>query len=497
MTKNLYLIRLGGELSIKAKKTRHRFTDILVKCLADALRSEGLAFEIERSWARIFLHAEPAAEEVVSRIFGISSISRVRRFPYERLEEILDLGEEIFTPLVAGKTFAVKTRRSDKKIPFRSLQVERELGSRLHPQSAGVHLSNPEVAVQVEVHPEEVYFYSDRIAGSSGFPIGSEGRAVALISGGFDSIVAAWMMLRRGTKLDYLFCNLGGAPHRDSALRALGTLGAWSYGYRPRVNVIEFQPLVEELQRVCPPSLWQVVLKRQMLRAAEIVARIHHADALVTGEAIGQVSSQTLPNLAVITQATEYMVLRPLLGAHKEEIIGHAHRIGSYELSAKVPEYCALHPKNPSTGTSRSQIEQAEVGLDRVLLEDLVEKRVMLDLRSLDLDRMQEEDLEVEEISAGAEVVDLRSKTAFEAWHYPGAASMRYFDALKAVSAFDREKTWIFYCEIGLKSAHLAEVLRRDGYDAVHFKGGLKAIIRYSEREDPALRALLSPVLLE
>ncbi len=497
MNQETYLIRFSGELSIKAKKTRNRFTNVLVKCIADALRSEGVEYKIERSWAHLLVHADSAAEAVLQRVFGISSISRLQRFPYTEMKEILDHGEEIFAPLVEGKTFAVKTRRSDKKLPFRSKQIDRELGSRLYPQSAGVDLKNPEVFVQVDISQDEVKFLAGRIVGASGFPIGTEGRAVALVSGGFDSIVAAWRMLRRGTKVDYVFCNLGGAPHRESALRALQTLRPWSYGYEPWVHVIEFQPLVEELKKACPAPLWQVVLKRQMLRAAEIVARGNGANALVTGEAIGQVSSQTLPNLSVISQATEYLVLRPLLSANKEEIVEQAGKIGSRDLCAVVPEYCALHPKNPSTSASRSKVEKAEISLDRALLDEMVNQRIVLDLRTFDLDRVQARELEIAEIPEDAEIVDLRSKNAFASWHYPGSVRRSYFETLHDSSEFNRSKKWIFYCEIGLKSAHVAESLRREGVDAFHFKGGLKEMIRYSEREDPALRTLLSPVLLD
>ncbi|MCP4663276.1 MAG: tRNA 4-thiouridine(8) synthase ThiI, partial [bacterium] len=401
-------------------------------------------------------------------------------------------------PGVAGKTFAVDARRSQRdKIPFRSADVARELGARLLPHSAGVDLSRPQFTAFVEVHPREAYFFSDRIAGSSGLPIGVGGHAVALVSGGFDSVVAAWLMQRRGVVLDYVFCNLGGTPHRDEALRVMKVISdGWSFGYRPRVHIVDFRPLVEELAERCPPYLWQVVIKRQMVRAAERVARMVGAVGIVTGESVGQVSSQTLQNLVVISAAATVPILRPLAGSNKEEIVDYARRIGSYELSARVPEYCALVRRRPATHAGLEQVERAEADLDPEKLTQLVDERANVDLRALDLDKASAPELEVESIPEGATVIDLRSPVAFNSWHYPGARRLGYFEALKAFPSFDRQESYLFYCEIGLKSAHLAEVMREAGFRANHFKDGLRNLLRYVEGQDPALRALMSPALL-
>jgi len=495
----LLLVRLSGELSIKAKGTRTHFTRRLAKNLTDALKSAGLPFELRRTWSRIFI--ESASDEVAEwarRVFGVSSVSPVVHRRWESFEELVRCGEEIFSPGVAGKTFAVRARRSQRdKIPFRSAELDRELGTRLLPYSAGVDLSQPQFVASVEVHPREAYFFSEIIAGSGGLPIGVGGEAVALVSGGFDSVVAAWLMLRRGVVLDYVFCNLGGTSHRDEALRVMKVISdGWSFGYRPRIHVVDFRPLVEELQDRCPPYLWQVVIKRQMVRAAEQVARIVGAVGIVTGEAVGQVSSQTLQNLVVISDATTVPILRPLAGANKEEIVDYARRIGSYELSARVPEYCALVRRRPATHATVEQVERAETDLDPGRLAQLVADRANIDLRALDLDKTSAPELELESIPEGAAIIDLRSPLAFNSWHYPGARRLGYFEALKAYPSFDRHRTYLFYCEIGLKSAHLAEVMHEAGFRAYHFKGGLKHLLRYVEGQDPALRALMSPALL-
>lgn len=498
---HLFLVRLSGELSIKGKTTRGVFTRRLAGNVKDALRSEGIEAKIERTWSRFYVRSkDSAAGDVLRRVFGISSVSRAERRPWATLEDIVNHGEELFGDRVAGRKFAVKARRADPTgTPFKSADLERELGSRLFERSAGVDLSHPEVIAFVEVHAKDAYFFHDRLEGEDGLPLGTEHRALALVSGGFDSIVAAWKLLRRGVTLDYLFCNLGGATHQAGALQTLKVLAdRWSYGTRPRLHMVDFHEVVQELRAETPPQLWQIVLKRQMLRAAGRIAEQIGSDAVATGEAIGQVSSQTLPNLAVISEVSALPVLRPLISTNKKEIVALAQHIGSYELSAKVPEYCALDAKNPATKSTSEQLVRGEAGLDPALLERLVAERTILDLRSLDLDKAAAAaDLEVDRVPEGALVLDLRSPPAFDAWHYPGAVRMSYFEALKTYREFARDKAYLIYCEIGLKSAHLAEVLRENGVEATCFRGGLKSLMRYAEGEDPALRALRGPAFLE
>lgn len=497
----VFLVRLSGELSIKAKATRNRFTNTLKRNLVDAMRAEGIDAEVRRSWSRIYVTASSEdAGEAAARVFGVNSVSRVEVRRWDRYEEVLDAGEEVFAPLLEGRKFAVRASRGDKRaIPFRSGDVERALGARLLPHAAGVDLGSPEVTAHVEVQVGHVYFFSTSVPGPAGLPLGEGGRALSLVSGGFDSIVASWLLLRRGVELDYLFCNLGGTPHLEGTLQVLKVLAdRWSYGARPRLHIVDFQPVVEELEAKVKPRYWQVVLKRQMVRAAERIARQGTAGAIVTGEAVGQVSSQTLPNLAVISEATVLPILRPLVAANKEEIFEWARKIGSFDLSAKVPEYCALVHEQPATKASRKRIAEAEEALDLDALSHRVDERTILGLRDLDLDRLAAAQASGKDhVPEGATVVDLRSPAGFNSWHYPGAVRLDYFEALKAYRSFDRGKTYLFYCEVAIKSAHVAELMRAEGFSAYHFDGGLKNLMRHFESQDPALKAVLSPVLLD
>ncbi len=496
----VYALSYGGELSVKAKGTRKRFAERLARNLADALDSAGIEHEIRRTWARLYVEsASERVAEIAARIFGVASVAVAERRPWEGLDDLLRTGEQIFAPALAGKTFAVRVRRGGggRKLPCPSPEIERRLGALLAPHAAGVDLERPQVEARIELRRDAAYFSSYRVAGPGGLPLGTEGHALALISGGFDSAVAAWLLLRRGVMLDYLFLNLGGDAHRDEVLRVVKVLADdWSHGTAPRLHMVDFRPLVEEIRGHCPRPLWQVVLKRQMLRAAEAVARLTRCAAVATGEAVGQVSSQTLQNLAVISSVTKMPLLRPLVTANKDEIIDLARRIGTYDLSAKVPEHCALTPSRPETHARPRHTAEAEAGLDPAKLAELVAARAIFDLEALDLDKLSAPDLEVDAVPEGAVVLDLRTAPAFKSWHYPGALRLGYAAALEAHRSFDREATYLVYCEVGLKSAHLAELMHQAGYRAHHFRGGLKQLMRYVEGDDEALRAVMSPVLL-
>jgi thiamine biosynthesis protein ThiI len=497
---HLFLVGYSGELSIKARKTRLRFAKRLARNLAEALEATGIPFAIDRTWSRLFLRSpSPEAGGIAADIFGVQSVWPAEKRPWGSLDDILRAGEEIFAPRVAGKTFAVRARRGGEhdKIPFRSPEIERRLGAVLLPHAAGVDLTSPQVTVRLEVRAGDAYFLGPRLAGHAGLPLGTEGRAVALVSGGFDSLVASWLLLRRGVMLDHVFLNLGGDQHRDTVLAAIKVIAdRWSFGYRPQLHLVDFSGAVEEIKARCPQGLWQVVLKRQMLRVAERVARQVQAAAVVTGEAVGQVSSQTLQNLTVISEATELPILRPLVAANKDEIMDLARKIGTYDLSARVPEYCAIAPRRPQTHASAQRVAEAETGLEPERLAAAVAERAVFDLRALDLARTRSPALAVDEIPDGAVVVDLRPAYAYRSWHYPGALHLDYVQALAAHPSFDRAETYVFYCEVGLKSAHLAELLHAAGGRAHHVEGGLRQVVRLAERQDEALTAAMSPALL-
>lgn len=480
------LVRFSGDISTKARGTRKRFVQRLKENLEDALRGAGHDARVERTWSRLVVETEDAsAIQLCTRIFGVQSVSPVERRSWTDLDSVLTQAHAVFAERVDGRSFAVRARRSGREIdsiPFRSSEIERELGSLLLAHARKVDLGNPEVTAALEVHRKHVDLFTERVPGPGGLPLGVGGRALSLVSGGFDSAVASWQMLKRGLALDYLFFNLGGLAHEVGVLRVMKVIAdRWSYGDRPRFIAVDLRPAIEAMRQTVTPRFWQVVLKRLMMRAADTVADRYHHTALVTGEAVGQVSSQTLQNLAVITAGCRHLVLRPLVGFNKDEIVDCARRIGTFDLSAAVGEYCAILPRHPATAARRSVIESEESKLDPELLDRAVSASLELDLRSLEVGTIGATELETEIVPDGATVIDLRSRPAYDTWHYPGALFLDYGQALKAWTSFKRDTPFVLYCEVGLKSAHLAEMMQAEGFEAWHVRGGVRQIRALAE----------------
>lgn len=501
MSDHLLILRLSGDFYTKARKTRVRFFKRLVSNLEAALKLHGIPYRLEPTWSRIYLETpDSGAAEVVAGVFGIQSVSEVERRPWERLEDVVATGVEIFGDAVQGRSFAVRaSRRGEReRIGFDSIRVESALGRALLDAGADrVNLSEPEVTAHVELEPGTAHFFFDKTRGHGGLPIGVEGRAVALVSGGFDSAVASWLMLKRGVQLDYVFCNLGGAAHRLGVLKVMKRMAElWSYGSSPRLHEVDLSTLLPELRQKVKPTHWQIVLKRLILRAGAAVAHRGGRLGVVMGDAIGQVSSQTLQNLAVISQATPAtLVLRPLLGFNKEEIMDLARRIGIYDLSAAVAEYCDLMPVKPATRAALRDVLRDEEALGPDRVDALVDARNVFDLRRVDLERFDPRLPEVDEVPPGATVIDLRPAAAFKGWHWPGALRLDLSQALAAYPSFARDRSYVVVCEVGLKSAHLAEKMREAGLEAFQLRGGLKALMGLAGREEGLAAALLAPAV--
>jgi thiamine biosynthesis protein ThiI len=485
-TTTLALLRLSGEVSTKARETRWRFVSQMLRNVRDALRSEGIAYTLSRRHDRVFVElADARGAAVLARVFGVQSVSVAVRGPGASLDEIVARGAEVFGEAVRGKRFAVRARLVGKPsdLGFRARDIQVALGAKLREHALRVDLDDPELTAQIEVHEGRAYYFTETLAGEGGLPLATEGRALALVSGGFDSAVAAWLMMRRGLALELAFFNLGGRAHHAGTQRVMHTLATrWAYGTHPRLHAVDFDAVSRDLQANAQPRYWQVILKRLMLRAAERIASELACPALVTGEALGQVSSQTLANLATISAATRLPILRPLVGANKHEIVDLANRIGTGPISATVAEYCALVPRRPATAASLAAVEAEEAKLDAALLERAVAAREILDVRDADPEASTLPELAVEALPPGAVVLDLRARDEFRAWHLPGSVQLDFARALEALHAMSRAQRYVAVCAFGLKSAHLAELMRKQGLDAYHFRGGTSALKKWAER---------------
>ncbi len=474
--KKVIIVRLG-EITVKGRKTRDRFERILINNIRDALREKGISGEVRREWGRIYVYANKEAIDALRRVFGIKSLSLAYEAEFKTFEELIDLGENFFREKIRGKIFAVDARRVGQH-DFTSMDIERELGARLKIYSTGVNLESPEVTAFVEVRFNRAYFFTEMIPAYGGLPIGCEGRVICLFSGGFDSAVAAWYMLKRGTKVHYLLCNLGGEAYKLATLAVARVLATkWSYGYRPKMYIVDFSKILREIREKTKSSLLNVILKRFMYRAAEKIAGRINAEAIVTGESLGQVASQTLRNLYVSSKATKIQVFRPLIGFDKDEIIELSREIGTYSLSSLVKEYCGSFAEHPETHADLHEVEEEESKIDMGILDDTIEKAEVIDLKSLK-EIETTSDLEIDFIPDNSVIVDLRSPTKYASWHVPGAINIDFIKLPEQLSKLDKEKMYILLCDEGALSKEAAYMLRKLGYKAYSFKGGIRKLKR-------------------
>jgi thiamine biosynthesis protein ThiI len=317
----------------------------------------------------------PAVDERLAGVFGVANFARAGRAPLDldRLADAIlqDLGD------TEAATFRVSARRADKRFPLTSPQVEREVGGRIK-QARGwtVNLGAPELTIHVEMLSGEAFYYFGKHKGAGGLPVGSSGRVVCLMSGGIDSPVAAWRMMRRGCRV--VFVHFHSYPVLSHAsqekARELARL-LTRYQYDSRLLLVPFAPVQQQVILSVAPALRVVVYRRLMMRIAEEIARRHRARALVTGEVVGQVASQTLENLERINEVVRMPVLRPLVGMDKDEITVEAQRLGTYPVSIIPDQDCCtlFTPRHPATRARRVDVEAAESALP---LQELIDAAV-------------------------------------------------------------------------------------------------------------------------
>ncbi len=321
--------------------------------------------------ARVVIRfSEPAAWYEVRRrletVFGINGI-----VPVERAGTTFDQLERFVREHIAefaGTSFAVRCKRSDKRFPMTSEQVNRSLGALVNDLTGmRVDLEQPDVTLHVVVQSDGIYLYRDRYPGPGGLPVGTSGRVLVLLSGGIDSPVAAYLAMKRGTKAHYVHFHSG--PYTSDA--SLGKVERivrilTRHQGSSRLAVVPFGECQREIVASCPERLRVVIYRRMMLRTAERIARRWRCEALVTGESLNQVASQTLENMAAIDRVAHMPVLRPLVGLDKQEIIGLAERAGTFDVSILPHQDCCsfLQPQHPATKTTTAACDEAEAGLD-------------------------------------------------------------------------------------------------------------------------------------
>ncbi|RFF26691.1 MULTISPECIES: tRNA uracil 4-sulfurtransferase ThiI [unclassified Wenzhouxiangella] len=476
--KPLLSLSISGEVSTKSSHTRRRFHRKLRSNLKAALEGKGHTPRLIDSRDRIDLHDLPAsAAPLLARVFGVQSVRTAHSLDWDSLDDIIEAGTGLFAGEVDGRRFAVRPRRvGNSRHPRRiSDDIARQLGTKLVEAGGRVNLDNPEVAVHVEIRNDDALLFGNPLPGPGGLPLGTEGRALTLISGGFDSAVAAWQMLQRGLDMDFVLFDLAGPEQVAGVQRVLTELDKrWMAGSRARFFVVDFRPVVAELRSQTRGDYWQVMIKRLMMRAAGRLAEHTKAGALVTGEALGQVSSQTLANLGAIGARTELPIIRPLVGLNKEDILKRAHEIGTFEASSGNAEFCALDGGRPVTSARASALDRFEEHIDTDLIERLVDEAEVIERAHFATPRRDEASLD--HVPDDTAVIDLRGEQAHADWHWPDSIQLDFDRACRFAGALPKDRDYLLVCEFGLKSAWLAEAMRREGYRAWSFRGGIRRL---------------------
>ena len=309
------------------------------------------------------------ADALVARIAGVPGVSNVADalVTGRDLDEIERAALMVLESAPPG-AFAVESRRSNTDFPVSSHDINVEVGRYLVERTGrGVDLSNPSAIVRIEVVQGSVYVYATRLPGSGGLPVGVSGKVVSLLSAGIDSPVATWRLMKRGAVV--VGVHFSGVPHTSdlSARLAAQIAGVLeSHEGLGRLYVVPFGELQRRVSLDAPPTLRVLLYRRLMFRIAEALAVREGARALVTGESLGQVASQTLENIAAVDRAATMPVLRPLVGMDKNEIIAEARRLGTFEVSSQVHEDCCtlFMPRMPATRASIAELDAAEAELD-------------------------------------------------------------------------------------------------------------------------------------
>ncbi|MCL4707320.1 tRNA 4-thiouridine(8) synthase ThiI [bacterium] len=364
------------EIALKGNNRRF-FEKKLQRNIMHATAGLGLA-ELQRFSGRLMGVLESQADwekiaEALRHVFGIAYFA-----PMIKTAQNIDVITQTALSLLAARNFAtfkVETKRAQKTFHLTSPQINALLGERICSHfKASVDLSQPEVTLWLEISDDYALVYCDRILGAGGLPVGTGERAVCLISGGIDSPVAAYRLMKRGVKL--VFVHFHSAPFTNTASQRLVERQVQlltRYQFLSSLYLVPFADVQRHIVANSPPSLRMVLYRRAMLRIAERIAQDYHAQALVTGENVAQVASQTLANINVINQAAGLAVIRPLAGDDKQEIITQARRIGTFDISVEPFEDCCslFAARNPETHAHLESVLRCEAQFD---LEPEIEK---------------------------------------------------------------------------------------------------------------------------
>lgn len=456
-----FLAKISGEIATKSPPVRRQMIRFLRRNLAAKFPNA----KISGAWDHFFLETDADISAEIRHFPGLSKIHQILEFDFESLDDLFQKIRPLFLEKLFQKRFCVRVRRAGKH-DFRSIDAEKFLGTAFLKtgKTGKIKLKNPDFQIDLEIRDQKCFVLGKKIVGAGGFPIGATGRVLVLLSGGFDSIVAAEMLMKKGAAVDFVFCNLGGTSH-EMGVRAVAKFLAktFSAGHDGYFFSVDFRPVIAEILKKITPRFRGLILKRMMFRAAENLRKKHAA--IVTGESLAQVSSQTLKNLALLDDTVKMPIFRPLFGLSKNEIIARADDFGGGDFARKMPEFCAIISKNPATAAKKPQILAEEKKIDENLFTNLaVEKTPISQLKIEKIEMPTRHFLLKNEIA-----IDLREPEEIAEMPLEIAEKIEipFFEIEKKFPELDPKKKYFLFCERGVVSRATAENLRKSGFQNV------------------------------
>ena len=475
-----FIIRLFPEISIKSKPVRNRLIRQVRQNLVNVCKHHGISVNAYAQWDKVVaifdetITKDRAITEL-SRIPGIHSFMEVNEYPFTTLDSLFDEIKDVVGPSIENKTFAVRVKRKGQH-EFNSQMAERVIGGKFKASfpNKGVCLDNPEVLIHIEIENQTAYLSGEKHLGIGGYPVGSQGEVFSLISGGFDSGVSTYDVLHRGCRVNYLFFNMGGTAHEIGVKQESYFLwDRFASSHRVRFVTIPFEPIVGQILERTHHGVRGVILKRMMMRVGSLVAKKFDAEALVTGESLGQVSSQTLRNLTHIDNVCDVLLLRPLVTADKQDIIDKSRENGSICFAESMPEYCGVISDHPNVCPSASFVEEEEAKMDSDLVQKAFESMKVVDINDIpkDTTKLKTEVETVSELLSNEVVLDVRAPDDVEKAPLTveghEVITMPFYKTASDFHTLDQIKTYALYCDQGVMSLMQAKQLKEKGYHNV------------------------------
>ncbi len=453
---------------MKKSKTRNKMVQLLHSNILAALKDNTIKLHRSKSfWSFLLLEVESPADEILSNISGIQNFSEVEIGEESLLEDIVNRGVDIFKDKLNNKKFAVKCipRLNKKERNYKSQDIAIKLGSKLMEYSNGVNLSNPDITCFVEIRDEGVFYYSEKQKGLGGFPLGNAKQAIMMLSGGIDSPVAAYKAIKMGILPIFVYFDLGSKEQYKATLEVFKFLSKKFLPGQPvKMIVVPMIDTIEDIRKM-ENKYQNLLLKYFFYKICEKIGLEKNVPVVISGEALSQVSTQTIDNLLLLDQYIGISVFRPTLFMPKLEIIEVAEEIGTFDMSYKGKEYCAIANRKVATAARKYAFDKIveKIPLE-TKLEEIVNHSYIITPHNAD---KKIEELNKNHKLEGDEIIiiNLSSQKVEENAHKVIETSLD--DALEEFSTWDKSKTYKLICDMGLQSKILQSAMMKKGFKAV------------------------------